>query len=68
MDTLGISQRQRLNQMIIIELLGPDPIEVFVATPPALEWNGLSIHGSAGLELGLIKAYSLPWNKRRTAR
>lgn len=37
MDTLGISQRtsQRLNQMIIIELLGPDPIEVFVATPPA---------------------------------
>lgn len=54
--------------MIIIELLGPDPIEVFVATPPALEWNGLSIHGSAGLELGLIKAYSLPWNKRHAAR
>lgn len=54
--------------MIIIELLGPDLIEVFVATRPALEWNGLSIHGSAGLELGLIKTYSLPWSKRRTAR
>jgi hypothetical protein len=29
-----------------------------------LEWNGLPVHGSARLELGLIKRYALPWNMR----
>jgi hypothetical protein len=32
--------------------------------PADLEWRGLPIHGSAGLELGLIKKYALPWNMR----
>ena len=32
--------------------------------PTDSEWNGLPIHASAGLELGLIKKYTLPWNMR----
>lgn len=62
----GISQRtsQRLNAIIKAELLGPNAIEIYVASPPDLEWNGLPVHGSAGLELGIIKKYLLPWNMR----
>ena len=62
----GISQRtsQRLNALIKDELRSGSTIEIYTAVPPDLEWNGLPIHGSAGLELGLIKKYGLPWNKR----
>ncbi|UFX07680.1 hypothetical protein [Sinorhizobium meliloti] len=62
----GISQRtsKRLNALIKSELLASCSIEIYVAIPPDLEWNGLPIHGSAGLELGLIKKYALPWNMR----
>lgn len=62
----GISQRtsQRLNAAIKTELAGVDPIEIYVALPLDLEWNGLPVHGSAGLELGLIKKFALPWNMR----
>ncbi|RVK16988.1 GIY-YIG nuclease family protein (plasmid) [Ensifer adhaerens] len=64
----GISQRtsQRLNAMIKAELLGLHVIEIYVASPPDLEWSGLPVHGSAGLELGLIKKFALPWNMRST--
>lgn len=62
----GISQRtsQRLNEIIKGELRGAGSIEIYVAFPADLEWNGLPVHGSAGLELGLIKKYALPWNMR----
>ncbi|WP_429819241.1 GIY-YIG nuclease family protein [Ensifer sp. B1-9] len=63
----GITQRtsQRLNALIKNELLAAGAsIEIYVAIPPDLEWNGLPVHGSAGLELGLIKKYALPWNMR----
>ncbi|WP_225040622.1 hypothetical protein WGT02_38665 (plasmid) [Rhizobium sp. T1470] len=62
----GISQRinQRLEAIIMAELSGPEAIEIFIAMPPDLEWNGLPVNGSAGLELGLIEKYSLPWNIR----
>ncbi|MFA1624611.1 hypothetical protein ACDY96_17835 [Rhizobium mongolense] len=55
---------QRLNKTLKAELAGTGSIEIYVAIPPDLEWNGLTVHGSAGLELGLIKKYSLPWNMR----
>ena len=66
----GISQRtsQRLNIIIKAELLGHDAIEIYAASPPDLEWNGLPVHGSAGLELGLIKRYALPWNMRSAGK
>ncbi|MBY3117284.1 GIY-YIG nuclease family protein [Rhizobium laguerreae] len=62
----GISQRTslRLNKTLKAELAGAGSIEIYVATPPDLEWNGLPVHGSAGLELGLIKKFALPWNMR----
>ena len=66
----GISLRtsQRLNAKIKAELAGLEAIEIVVAIPPDLEWNGSPIHGSAGLELGLIKKYALPWNMRGANR
>ena len=54
----------RLNATIKEELRAGDVIEIYTASPDDLEWNGLPVHASAGLELGLIKKYSLPWNKR----
>jgi len=54
----------RINQMILGELRKAIVVEIYAATPKHLEWNGLPVHGSAGLELGLIKKYALPWNKR----
>jgi hypothetical protein len=62
----GITQRtsQRLNGIIKSELLKVPFVEIYTAFPPDLEWNGLPIHGSAGLELGLIKRFALPWNMR----
>lgn len=62
----GATQRtsQRLNGVIKNELLTALAIDIYTAAPPDLEWNGLPVHGSAGLELGLIKKFALPWNMR----
>lgn len=62
----GVTQRtsQRLNEIIKQELASVPYIDIYTAVPPDLEWNGLPAHGSAGLELGLIKKYNLPWNMR----
>lgn len=62
----GISQRTsvRLNGIIKELIERQKTVEVLIATPPDLEWNGLPVHGCAGLELGLIKAFDLPWNHR----
>lgn len=62
----GVTQRtsQRLNGIIKSELQQAPFIDIYTAFPPDLEWNGLPIHGSAGLELGLIKKFALPWNMR----
>jgi hypothetical protein len=62
----GITQRtsQRLNGIIKSELQQVSFTDIYTSIPPDLEWNGLPIHGSAGLELGLIKRFALPWNMR----
>lgn len=62
----GATQRtsQRINGIIKNELLTISSIDIYIATPPDQEWMGMPIHGSAGLELGLIKKFSLPWNMR----
>ena len=62
----GLTQRtsQRLNGIIRAELHTTPFIDIYTAGPSDLEWNGLPVHGSAGLELGLIKKYALPWNMR----
>jgi hypothetical protein len=62
----GVTQKtsQRLNGILRNQLSIVPFIDIYTALPPDLEWNGLPIHGSAGLELGLIKKYALPWNMR----
>jgi hypothetical protein len=62
----GVTQRtsKRLNETIKQQLAMAETIEIYTAMPSDLEWNGLPVHGSAGLELGLIKKFALPWNKR----
>lgn len=47
---------------IRMEIQEANRIDIYVASPPDLEWSGLPVHGSAGLELGLIKKYALSWN------
>jgi hypothetical protein len=55
---------QRLNKILKTELGQSEKIDIYTAIPPDQDWNGLPVHGAAGLELGLIKKYELPWNKR----
>jgi hypothetical protein len=62
----GSTQRtsRRLNHLIRAELATRPYLDIYTAVPGDLEWNGLPVHGSAGLELGLIRKYALPWNIR----
>jgi hypothetical protein len=62
----GKTQRtsRRINGILKDELKAAPCINILVAMPPDFDWNGLPVHGSAGLELGIIKRYALPWNKR----
>lgn len=56
----------RLNEKMRTELASHSEIEIYTAFPHDHEWNGLPVDGNAGLELGLIRKYALPWNKRGT--
>jgi hypothetical protein len=62
----GSTQRTsiRINSLLKAELQNATGIDVYTATPPELEWKGLPVSGIAGLELGLIERFSLPWNIR----
>jgi hypothetical protein len=62
----GATQRtsRRINGILKDELKAVPFIDILVAMPPDSEWNGLPVHGAAGFELGLIKKYTLSWNKR----
>lgn len=62
----GITQRtsQRLNQMLILEISRGRNIDIYIATPPDFYWGDLLINGNAGLEVGLIRSFHLPWNIR----
>ena len=54
----------RLNAILCEAIVGGQNVEVYVATPPSLEWNGWTISGAEGLEAGIIKAYLLAWNRK----
>lgn len=54
----------RMNAALREALAGGRSIDVFVATPPTLDWNGWRVSGPEGLEAGIIKDYDLPWNLR----
>lgn len=59
----GQKTSARINQIINDHVSNGQIVEVYAATPPALEWNGLPVVTAAGLEAGLIKMIQPPWNK-----
>lgn len=64
----GATQRTslRIGAALREELDAGTEIAIYTAMPPNLEWNSLPVAGDAGLELGLIQAFDLPWNLRGT--
>ncbi len=54
----------RLNALLLDALAKVDRIDVLVARPEPGSWNGLPVNTCAGLELGIIHAFQLPWNQR----
>jgi hypothetical protein len=62
----GSTQRtsQRLNKRLKQELGADRRVAIYTAAPDDLVWNGLPVNASAGLELGLIQSFHVPWNIR----
>ena len=54
----------RVNGLIRDIIAASSAVELLTAVPDAMDWNGLPVHTPAGLELGIIKKYDLPWNVR----
>lgn len=59
----GQKTSARVNQIIKDHVGAGTVVEIYVAHPPAIEWNGLPVVTAAGLEAGLIKMIQPPWNK-----
>ncbi|MER8601217.1 GIY-YIG nuclease family protein [Mesorhizobium sp. M1339] len=59
----GQKTSARVNQTINEHVTAGTVVEIYIAMPPALEWNGLPVITAAGLEAGLIKMIQPPWNK-----
>jgi hypothetical protein len=56
----------RINELIRVSLVDGETISILTAVPPDFEWEGLVVNGRAGLEVGLIESFYLPWNVRGT--
>lgn len=54
----------RVNELIRLSLVEDGTVTILTATPPDFEWGGLVVNGRAGLEVGLIESFYLPWNVR----
>jgi len=55
---------QRLHTRLV-QALGTVPcLDILTAAPPNSRWNGWPVNACAGLEVGLIETYDLPWNFR----
>jgi excinuclease UvrABC nuclease subunit len=52
----------RIKGLILAALRGGSRIEILVATPEAMEWNGLPVLTAPGLEAGLIRMVQPEWN------
>lgn len=52
----------RINKLIVKVLADGQHVKVLVATPEALEWNGLPVITAAGLEAGLSQMIRPIWN------
>lgn len=64
----GKSQRTsiRINRLIKEKLGLNNKVEVIAASPDPSTWNGLPVDQVSGLEAGLIRKFSPPWNMRGT--
>ena len=62
----GSTQRksQRVGARLAAELATVGSIDILTASPPNSVWNGWPINASAGLEVGLIANFDVPWNMR----
>jgi hypothetical protein len=54
----------RINELIRVSLVDGEKVVILTAVPPDFEWGGLVVNGRAGLEVGLIESFYLPWNVR----
>lgn len=54
----------RVKELILDSLRAGSRVEVLIASPPDMEWNGLPIDGAAGLETGLIRLIKPAWNQQ----
>jgi hypothetical protein len=59
---VGQRTNARVNGLIVKALAEGRQIKVLVATPDALEWNGLPVNTAAGLEAALIQKIRPAWN------
>ena len=60
----GQRTNARVNGLIRQAIGAGQRVTAIIAIPPALEWNGLPIDGSAGLEVGLIELIQPVWNMK----
>lgn len=54
----------RVKKLILGALRSGRRVEVLVAQPPELQWNGLPVDGPSGLETGLIRLIKPEWNQQ----
>lgn len=55
---------QRLNALLLEAVGAGQSVRIYAASPAPGNWNGLPVSIAAGLELGLIERFDLPWNIR----
>jgi len=63
----GQRTNARVNALIRQALEAGQKVTALAVTPPEMEWNGLPVDGSAGLEAGLIRRVQPLWNMRGIA-
>lgn len=54
----------RVNALIKSVLSQGDDVDILCCTPKPFTWRGLPVHLPAGIELGLLRAFDVPWNLR----
>lgn len=52
----------RINAVILDHIGAGTVVEIYLAMPVAMDWNGLPMVTAAGLEAGLIEMIQPPWN------
>ena len=58
----------RVKALILEALAAGSRVEILIATPDPLEWNGLPVHTAPGLEAGLIRLIKPDWNMQGVGR